>query len=92
MRVKTSHFVAEIDGASVYLTSHLVHDDEALICRVFDAAGKLLVQFINPVGVGLECEMIPLEGAILEKYPATRYMTYKDNVALSANYTGGLEE
>lgn len=88
MRIKISHYVAQVDGRPVYETSQTIHADSAWLCRAFSDGGYL-TQYINPLNDALNGIS---EGKHLRLYPATRFMTEKKQEFLQAQFTGGVEE
>lgn len=89
MNLKISHYVAEIDGKSVYETSHTVHDEKAWICRAFDHCGEFLSQYVNPLEHAFNGIS---EHKHVRMYAATRFMTEKKKEFIQAQYHGGVED
>lgn len=87
MLIKTSHFVAEIDGKSVYATSHSVHVPAAYLCCVYGQDGRLLTTFINALD-----KPINTFGYKLKTYPATKLWTDAKREHLRRQYTGGVDD
>lgn len=78
MKIRVSHFVAEIEGKSIYATSHHVHDGKAILCRMFDRWGLHVGDYIVHEGRELHAP----HGFEVTGYPAIKIMTDKLSIHL----------